>query len=65
MTKLERAKLEAELGSLKRDEERFRYLVTSNRSSPEYRNEAQVRLLEIRNQIQQIARRLAPSVELL
>jgi hypothetical protein len=58
MTELERSKLQVELGSLKRDEERFRYLVTSNRTSPEFRKEAQARLQDVRNRIYQLTNEL-------
>jgi sulfur transfer protein SufE len=43
--------LRDELAGLKKKEERFRYLVTSVKSSPEYRKEAMSNLEEIRRQI--------------
>jgi sulfur transfer protein SufE len=43
--------LRDELAALKKQEERFRYLVTSVKSSPEYRKEAMANLEEVRRQI--------------
>jgi hypothetical protein len=43
--------LRDELAALKKQEERFRYLVTSVKSSPEYRKEAMAKLEDIRRQI--------------
>jgi hypothetical protein len=36
----EKLTLETEMNMLKKEEARFRYLVTSNKTSPEYRKEA-------------------------
>jgi len=43
--------LRTELALLKKEEERFRYLATSVRSSPEYRREAMAKLEDARRRI--------------
>jgi hypothetical protein len=43
--------LQVELALLKKEEERFRFLVTSNRTSPEYRREATAKLDDTRRRI--------------
>jgi hypothetical protein len=47
--------LRAELARLKKQEERFRYLVTSARSSSEYRHEAMAKLEDTRRRIYAIS----------
>jgi hypothetical protein len=47
-------RLRTELALLKKDEERLRYLVTSVRSSPEYRREATAKLEDARRRIYSI-----------
>lgn len=46
-----RAALERGMKLLKDEEARFRYLVTSNKTSPEYRKEASAKLEEVRRGI--------------
>jgi len=48
------ARLRTELALLKKEEERFRYLATSVRSSPEYRREAMAKLEDTRRRIYSI-----------
>lgn len=47
----ETRKLQTELALLKKEEERLRYLVSSVKSSPEYRREAMAKLEGVRRQI--------------
>jgi hypothetical protein len=44
-------RLRTELALLKKEEERFRYLATGVRSSPEYRREAMAKLEDTRRRI--------------
>jgi len=53
--------LRAELARLKKEEERLRYLVTSTRSSPEYRKEAMSKLEDARRRIYAITLELNES----
>lgn len=48
---MEMSALKDELAALKKQEERFRYLVTSVKSSPEYRKEAIANLEKVRRRI--------------
>ncbi len=52
-------KLRTELARLKKDEERLRYLVTSVRSSTEYRREAMAQLEAARRRIYAITLELS------
>ena len=47
-------RLQGELALLKKEEERFRYLVTNTKTSPEYRQEAMAKLEDIRRRIHSI-----------
>ena len=51
-------RLRHELALLKKEEERFRYLTTSVKSSPEYRSEAMAKLEETRRRIYAITLKL-------
>jgi hypothetical protein len=48
------ARLESDLTLLKKEEERFRYLVTSVRTSPEYRREVIAKLEDTRRRIHSV-----------
>jgi hypothetical protein len=51
--------LETEMTMLKKEEARFRYLVTSNKTSPEYRKEALASLERTRTKIFQLSCKMA------
>ena len=51
--------LETEMGMLKKEEARFRYLATSNKTSPEYRKEALASLEGTRAKIFRLSCKMA------
>jgi hypothetical protein len=54
-----KAALEKDLKLLKAEEARFRYLVTSNKASSEYRKEALAKLEDARRRIYQLSCKIA------